>query len=176
MKIKSDFITNSSSTNYIFLFKGKNRKNLYSAIKDSGFLLTEDIEEKIVNNEIEYETISCDEEDLIKSLIKNRRKIKTKSIDELIEDLTIEIYKWDEYFIDKEKAKSYYVEHYFESFLRLKTVEKAKDLGFEKGIEVEYGDGGGLGIEEGTDLGKLLHREGLEIFSNDLIIINERRS
>lgn len=172
MKIKSDFITNSSSTNYIMLFKGKNRRSLYKAIKDSEIMLYEEIESDITETGPIIETISCNEKDLIKSLINHRRKIKIKSIDEIIENLKYHLNEWDEIINDSGAS---YLKSYIESYSRLKTVEKAKEFGFEKGIEVEYGDGGGCGIEEGTNLSKLMEWEKLEFFSDDLIIINESR-
>jgi hypothetical protein len=93
MKIKSDFITNSSSTNYIFIFKG-DKINLYKALINNKTT----IEDKVNNQLWDY---SFNIWDLIRQLDMSIREDKPgekkhwmfpniKTLDEAFDDNIIE--------------------------------------------------------------------------------------
>jgi len=177
MKIKNDFITNSSSTSYIFLTKEKNKRNIYSLLRDDYAIYSEfDLE----TNEYNDSKISCNVGDVISEMKKYSRKIKFKNIEEILNELeeSCKDYKNENKENIEDRYDSFYTRQFYKTMLKSKIVEQAISDGFMYYLDVEFGDGGGCGIVEGNDVGKLLHwfGDGIKIFNNNLIIFTENHS
>lgn len=112
MKIKQDFVTNSSSTSYIFLFDGETKKDLFDSMKDNWRKF------QIGDDEFdEYDKVNVSE---IIEYIKNEvNVISIKNLiyntEEIINDLRnrLKNYPENKYILeDIEKQKAYLMKLY----------------------------------------------------------------
>lgn len=164
MKIKTSFVTNSSSTAYFFLTKGKTKNELYHLIREESqmaFVLYDELGED--------GKIKCDEDDVISELQKLGRKIKFRKIENLIEEYESEEKRIIE---NKPYNDDFHIEYEFELVQKIALLKRAKDNGFLYYLEVEFGDHDGH-IQ--GDVGSLVDYNRVTLFSKNLLIINENR-
>ena len=130
MKVKNDFITNSSSTSFIFLLKSDNINDLYKHLQkyDTLFLLLGD-----------EESIVCD--DLINE-IKKLKKINTKKIKSFLGDVKLSINGVEKIIKDSESQR-YVVDwtyNLYEVIILKAVTERAIKDGFTHAIKIGFGD------------------------------------
>ncbi len=161
MKIKGDFVTNSSSTAFFFIFKGKDIHDLVSILRKypeyfksktndfRGKTLTINVEDVIndilsleKNEDFSYQHMSCP--------VKLRKQMK----------LQISEYGYD-------SSYSEFIEQH------IKSLEEAFKLGMRRCIEITWGDNEGdiTGGPTGYCMDYVLGR--LKVAKKDLIIFTE---
>ncbi len=167
MKIKTDFVTNSSSTNYMFIFKGNTKEELYTILKkySDSFNLEHEDYDKTKSNITVKDIIDSIEECIDQILPDYVVSVKIKPIDILIEKIR--------------KIKKSYENHddndwYDEIIMRyLKlydSTKTAKKIGLNSYLEIEFGDNDGHIC--GGRIGDTMDYEGRHIrLSNDEIML-----
>lgn len=182
MKIKSDFVTNSSSSSFIFVFRGVNQNDLFQLIKkyQEIFNLTEDWSYGDVSDirSVDYMfVIHC-----LKKYLEGDGKIKT--IDILLKDLEDNVKYWEKDLrkekLKQKKSKDYdnyrltsSKQYLKEAKIKLQTVKDAvKNKGLDHFLEVGFGDShGDFHGEKPSVLD--YNRDNLELEKDDLCIITE---
>lgn len=173
MRIKNDFVTNSSSTCFLFGFKGKTKKDLYQAIMnhEMEFWLTMDYDG--YHSEIpeeEDKRISCNATDVINALRSIRKKIEIVQIQEKLNEIEQNISEWKTY------TESPISRHFiYECRSKIAILEYAQELGINSVIEVCFGDNDGP--FSGTKIGLLMDYEGryISVRDDDLVVLTEQR-
>jgi hypothetical protein len=171
MKIKNDFVTNSSSTCFLFAFKGKTRKDLYKKILDHEmtFFLTMDYDGFCSGvDEEEDNGISCKADDVIDALKSKRKQFKVVTIDEKIKEIKKSCITWTKY----GPRYSCFV---YECKSKLAILNHAKKLGINNVMEVCFGDNDGP--FSGTKVGLIMDYEGryISIYDDDFVVMTEQR-
>jgi len=171
MRIKNDFVTNSSSTCFLFAFKGETKKDLYQSIMAHEMTFWLSMAYDGFHSEIpeeENNQILCSATDVINALRSIRKKLKVISIDEKIEEIQKSIKEWG-------KHENMFVGYIYECFSRLAILLYARERGINKVVEVCFGDNDGPFA--GTKIGLLMDYEGRDItlYSDDLIVLTEQR-
>ena len=175
MKIRKGFVTNSSSTNFIFGFKGDTVDDLVKAIQNhpDAFRLC------YVGGWKEPIYYKCNADDVTKAIVEvfNREtkydfeRIEIKDPLKLIEEIENRWKEEKEYEDEVGVSISDYIEKmYNKKILYLKEIaERGMSV-----LEIEFGDN--HGHIEGGDLGMAMDYEGryIEIFSDDLIVVTEQ--
>jgi hypothetical protein len=185
MKIKGDFVTNSSSTNFFFVFKGPRCvKSVGNAIWNhkNAFSLFYELDE---NN-----SWRCNAQDIVEdiercvkqSLGKNEwNSVKITTLDKKISEV-------EEYILNEKKSHKEWMKDYPED-RDIDKIEKqvirglegrkskfqnAKDKGFVNILEMEWGDN--HGHVSGGNTGNAMDYEGrrIKINSDDLIVFTEQ--
>ena len=175
MRIKNDFVTNSSSTNFLFAFSGDTRKDLYKSIidHDSCFFLCMEYDGFIecIPKE-EGRTISCRAEDVIEALKSVRRKTKIITIDEKIKEFEEEVERIKGYDINYPNRYACFI---YECKSRIAILNYAKELGITSVLEVNFGDNDGP--FSGTKIGMIMDYEGryINILSDSLVVLTDQR-
>lgn len=171
MKIKNDFVTNSSSTCFLFAFKGKTRKDLYNKIleHEMAFFLTMDYDgfRSGVDKE-EDNGISCRADDVINSLRSKRKQFKVITIDQKIKQIK-------KYLISMSKYRRPYTCLVYDCKSKLAILNHAKKLGINNVMEVCFGDNDGPFA--GTKVGLIMDYEGryISIYDDDFVVMTEQR-
>lgn len=181
MKIKYDFITNSSSTAFYFIFKGgrfkdKNRERLFELIRKY-----RDIFDLSVDYGIKEEhLITCNHQDIIsdidKLISKRKDSLKFISLDELINNLEKEVKRLEKQKEELEEDgcfRDYFYEYINETNSRLNKIKELKSRGLNRCIEVEFGNSGMH--EVSSNSGTCMDYERPTIDSDDFVILIESR-
>ncbi len=175
MKIKSDFVTNSSSTCFLFAWSGKGKKSLYKLMEKYGnyfFLQTKysdfTNDFKVVKNEI-----SCNVNDVVAALKSISRKTKIVPIDKKIEEYLENIRTLKSY--KNSRLNLYSKSLIYRTLSRIAVLTYAKESGISNVLEVCFGNNDGPFA--GTEIGLIMDYEGrnIELLSNDLVILTEQR-
>jgi len=179
MKIKGDFVTNSSSTGFILMFKGNNKIRFYQNLVEHAdkFKLTYD--RSWSNNS---ELIHCDVWDIIEAIDPLIRKDEGPDRDiwimKGIEPIEIIQKRYnDELSYIKEELKKddtwYTEEELQESINNVDKVERAISKGFTHYYDIDAGNDGNIS----GNLGDILDYAGryLDIDDDTLILITEQR-
>jgi hypothetical protein len=185
MKIKNDFITNSSSTNFFFIFKGPRCvKSLVSAVWNhkKAFTLSYYLDET--------SNWSCKCQDIVEDIERCVKNSLGKDEWDSVKIVTLDkkISETDE-MIKSEKAyhKDWLIDHpddktmdkitkegikYLEQ--RKRKLQHAKNKGFENALEMEWGDN--HGHVSGGETGFAMDYAGknIRINSDDLVVFTEQ--
>ena len=166
MKIRQGFISNSSSTSFMFIFKGETKEDLYDAIwknRKDFHLVTDD-------------NYSCCAEFLVDAIESNLTIVelgnRVNSIDSIIKDLNKSIADISGYKLDKRTEKVCIDEYngYIGKLIHL------KDKGFKTILQISFGDNHGdiSGGNVGTTMDyESYHFENYEKKDLAIITINE---
>jgi len=182
MKLKIDFITNSSSTAFFFIFKGKSKKNLFEMIKKYSKIFN--LEENFGSREkpdfykSDHNFVITEIDKALKKKSKNVwESCKIELVDNLIESLIIEL-ECDDKFLKEEiktgsDLKSFYEEDIKSKESMLITTKTAKRNGLTHYLKIEFGDNHGhiTGTKESTVIDYLKPK----IIKKDFVLLNEGR-
>jgi hypothetical protein len=172
MKIKSDFVTNSSSTSFFFIFNG-DKNDLFELIKKNNKSF--DLSYKYTDNDNETKT---DENFIIESInnVINKKHeflktVEVKNIDFLIEELKNEY----EYFVEVIQQSSTKLIDYEREILneinnKIIICKKAKENGLTNYLKIEFGDNHG---HVANDQAGVIDYYQPIILSKDFIMINQ---
>jgi len=183
MRIKS-FVTNSSSTNFIILFDGETKKDLYRILRKYSMFF--DLKLKIEFESGQDDTYKTDVEQVIKAIesvidkgIPYQEPVVIRDLNTLVKDREEEI-KREEEFMRGEKAisKSFtsslweWVE---ENKGLLDEIKRAKQRGLKSVLEIQFGDNDGHISDPG--IGSTMDYEGryIDLSTPDIKIITEQR-
>ena len=185
MKIKNDFVTNSSSTNFFFIFKGPRCvKSVVDAVRNhkTDFNLSYELDADT--------TWSCTHEDIINDIEKNIKsslgknewnslKITTidkeiSEVEKYIEDEKQTCDSWMKDSPDDKNMKRIYKESIRSLEKKKAKLQDAKERGFENILNMEWGDN--HGHVSGGNTGYAMDYEGrtIRINSDDLIVFTEQ--
>jgi len=179
MKIKGDFITNSSSTAFFFIFKGRNLDKMYDLIDKYSrkFELHVDYGYK---NQHDYH--HCDSnfvKDSISTYIDSnanltedeRWKVKVRPLSKLIKEHEKRIKSYEKEVV--KPGQNWYKQYLKEEKKRLKKILLAKEKGLINYLEIEFSDGGGCGITNQNSV--VMDQERPEIQEDDFFVLTEGR-
>jgi len=178
MKIKSDFVTNSSSTSFIFIFKGSDKWDLYKEMikHEEHFKLTFHSYSGSISKIDAWKVIR--EIDSVLYYYREDLWIKTKitPIDKYIDDYKVEHAQTKELF---EKSKTdenekdyhnWYEEDVIHEKERIEKLQQLKEAGFISVLHIGFGDN--HGEVQGGDVGTTMDYEGRNIkINNDTLVI-----
>jgi len=171
MKIKQDFVTNSSSTSFMFSFKG-DKLDLFKSLLNH--------KEKFDLNFDSYDGThaSIDVWDVIRSMDSVIRTYNDElwihptiqNIDEKIKMLEKDINEFSE----KEKEDEWYMEYNNDIRRVVKKLKECKEKGLTSYLEIGFGDN--HGVISGQGIGSIMDYEGrdIEIDSDDLVLLTEQ--
>jgi hypothetical protein len=152
MKIKSDFVTNSSSSSFLFIFRGSSLHNLYKAMKDNWrWFEYKGYDNQPVNV---YDMIYYEE---------SRERIETPIEDKIIE-IQKEIKSLNEFIKNNPKCNLDYVTTEIQKFEKtIEILKYKKKKGFETTVELSFSNHDNIGLVISENLTKLEN--------NNLIVI-----
>ncbi len=177
MKIKYDFVTNSSSTGFIFIFKGS-KNNLYKAMinhKDKFKLYYKSYYIKGEFKSDVWDIIDSIDPHIkkIKEFRKNKRLNKDtykmriiKPIEDLISEFKNDINSCQDLNLDHSIIR--------EIERNLKKIKNAKNKGLNNYLDIDFGNDGLISKKPLSITMDVVGRE-IEIDSNNLVVITEQR-
>lgn len=161
MKIKRDFVTNSSSTNFTFVFKGGKKENLFEEIKKNSKLFT-----------LKFENNQCGPDEIAEDVAKILRKRK---FPKKIETLQLLISKEERIYRGTEKdikrllknkrkdsrmwGKTLQKWNRDEAFL-IKFLKELEEKGFDSSFTMAWGNQPGMGDIQGGNTGECMFGKG----------------
>jgi hypothetical protein len=181
MKIKFDFITNSSSSNFLFCFDGQTLQDLFNCMRNHKEKFTTHTKQWDFNIK-KYIHHIINVEDIITS-IRDATLKENLFIDVNEEIDTIKHFlKQSETELKKEKKKkqkperyslvAFYEEYVNEHKNKIKFLEEIKEKGF-KILQIEFGDNHGHVCGGTVGCGMDYERKKVEMNENDLIVFTE---
>ena len=177
MKIRTGFVSNSSSTSFTFIFKGNDFEDLYTMMRkyDQYF--------DLYNADLFGEPLHCNVEDIIKA-IKEKAKIGSEyesnnpmiitPISKLISTSKETIEQNKKQIEQLEKRNDFWLNLIMDKAMEISDLEDDKKAGFNGAFIIEFGDNHGDIC--GGDVGNLMDYEGRTISINkpDFIVYTEQ--
>lgn len=169
MKIRAGFVTNSSSTNFIFMFKGKTREELIELIRKNSKSFDINYYDDYVGR------YKCNAEDVINSIsdclnmIDDYNQVRIYDKKELISRVNKDVSYWKESY-----GKNFYKEAP-EDLLKIKYILNNVNLNkIDSVLEIQFGDN--HGNIRGTDIGYAMDYKGREIHivEDNFIVLTEQ--
>lgn len=166
MKIKGDFVTNSSSTNFFFIFKQRIEKDNLETLCE---LIEEHLHICISAAEPERGYF---EEDLIEVIKSKKDSIEFKTLESLIKEKNKQIKRFEKSESNNDENKKVYDYSDILNEIRIftETLKIAKKRGNDTYMELSFGDHEG-DITEG--LGEAMDYEKPRLLKDDLFLLNE---
>lgn len=181
MKTRNNFITNSSSTNFIFGFRGTDIDELYNAIikHDCFDLLAFDLLPDKPDKDFKYSDVSCNSRQIADTIKEVYIKGNGNDITIINPSYAIKLTEKELKRNIKDEKKlageGYGISDYYENVCRrrLMFLREMERNGMSM-LEIQFGDHGGH--ISGPGLGAVMDYEGrkVELVSEDLIIFTEQ--
>lgn len=175
MKIKTDFITNSSSTNFIFIFKGNTKEDLYAILRNnSPFFKLEYKDYNNVTYNITVEDIIDSIEKCIDCKSEYSKTVRIQPIDILIKEVKSLRETYEQKTITENDYRSNdWIEFLNKENLKLNYSENAKTIGLNSFIEIEFGDN--HGDISNCIIGEVMDYKGRNIYlsTNKIMLLSE---
>jgi len=183
MKVRQGFVSNSSSTSFVFIFKGESPENLYDSIRNHYDYFD------ISFYDYENNCHKCNAEDVINS-------IKSVLVDEIGEEYQCDntsIVSIDDFVDNLERELNFlekdieeinedrdsfmintYMQEIFDYVGKISNIKKAKEKGFNSVLKIDFGDN--HGHISGKGIGMAMDYEGRNIYikKDDLIVFTDQ--
>lgn len=183
MKRKLDFITNSSSTTFMFIFKGDTRIDLFRAMveHEKDFNLVDDFFNELLLTSINVWDIISKLDEVIQTPTFDKLWIypHVSSIPLLLREFEEELKSWEKDLANRSNdgsdlSEDFYIRNIRKSKDKITTIKNAIERGFNSFVKVDFGDN--HGEIQGGKIGTVMDYSGRYININDdsLIVVTEQ--